>query len=72
MSKPRKRVLRFGDYINEPKRKSAKVYYIIKDEVSAYINNAISYGIDNPVLILISYRSAVDDPIYGVVWKEAI
>ena len=67
MSKPRKRVLRFGDYTNKLKRKSARVYYIIKDKMSIYINNIISYRIDNPILILIFYRSVVDDPIYGVV-----
>ena len=67
MSRSRKRALRFGDYIDELKRKSARVYYIIEDKVSAYINNIISYGIDNSILIPTSYRSAVDDPIHGAV-----
>ena len=65
--RPRKRALRFGDYTDELKRKSARVYYIIEDKISAYTNDIISHGIDNPVLIPISYRSAVDDPIHGVI-----
>ena len=72
MLRPRKRVSRFGDYTDEPKRKSARVYCIIEDEVSAYTNNTINYKINNSILIPIFYRSVVDDPIYGAVWKEAI
>ena len=67
VSRPRKRASRFEDYTDEPKRKSARVYCIIKDKVSAYINDATNHGINNPILILIFYRSAVDDPIYGAV-----
>ena len=67
VSRPRKRALRFGDYIDEPKRKSARIYYIIKDKISAYTNNIISYKINNPVPIPIFYRSAVDDPIHGAI-----
>ena len=67
MSKSRKRTSRFEDYIDKPKRKSARIYYIIEDKISTYINNAISYRINNPILISISYRSAVDDPIYGAI-----
>ena len=65
--KPRKRVLRFGDYTDKLKKKSARIYYIIEDEVSAYIHNIINYGINNFILIPIFYRSAVEDPIYGVI-----
>ena len=67
MSRPRKRASRFEDYTDKPKRKSARIYYIIEDEVSAYINNIINYRINNPILISIFYRSAVDDPIHGVI-----
>ena len=67
MLKPRKRISRFEDYINELKRKLAKIYYIIKDKISTYTNNIINYKINNPILIPISYRSAVDDPIYDVI-----
>ena len=70
--KPRKRVLRFGDYTDKLKRKSARVYYIIKDKISVYINNIINHRINNPILIFIFYRSAVDDSIYGAIWKKAI
>ena len=65
--KPRKRASRFGDYIDKLKRKLARVYYIIKDRVSAYTNNTTKYRINNPILIPISYWSAVDDPIYGAI-----
>ena len=37
ISKPRKKVLRFGDYTDKLKRKSARIYYIIKDKTSTYI-----------------------------------
>ena len=67
MSKSRKRVLRFGDYTDKPKRKSVRVYYTIEDKMSVYINNIISHKINNPILISISYRSAVDDPIHGAI-----
>ena len=67
ISRPRKRASRFGDYTDELKRKSARVYCIIEDEVSVYINDVISYGINNLILISIFYRSVVDDPIYGVI-----
>ena len=67
MLKPRKKASRFGDYTDKLKRKSARVYYIIKDKMSAYTNNIISYGINNPILIPIFYRSVVDDPIYGAI-----
>ena len=67
ISKPRKRISRFGDHTDKPKRKSARVYCIIKDKMSTYTNNTTSHKINNPILILISYRSAVDDPIYGAV-----
>ena len=65
--KPRKRVLRFGDYTDELKKKSARIYYITEDKVSIYINNVINYRINNLILISIFYRSAVDDPIYSVI-----
>ena len=67
VSKPRKRVSRFGDYINKLKRKLARIYYIIKDEISTYTNDIISHKIDNFILIPIFYRSAVDDPIHGAI-----
>ena len=67
MLRPPKRALRFEDYIDKLKRKSARVYYIIEDKISTYINNTINYRINNLILILIFYRSAVDDPIYGVI-----
>ena len=67
VSKPRKRVLRFGDYTDKLKRKLARIYYIIEDEVSIYTNNTTSYKINNFILISIFYWSAVDDPIYGVI-----
>ena len=67
MSRPRKRISRFRDYTDKLKRKLARVYYIIEDKVSTYINNIINYEINNLILIPISYRSAVDDPIYGAV-----
>ena len=67
MSKSRKKALKFEDYIDKPKRKSARIYYIIKDKISIYTNNAINYGINNFILISIFYRSAVDDPIYGAI-----
>ena len=60
-------VSKFGDYINKLKRKSARIYYIIKDKVSIYINNIINYKINNLILISISYRLAVDDPIHGAI-----
>ena len=65
--RPRKRVLRFGDHTDEPKRKSVRVYYIIENKISIYTNDVISYRINNSILISIFYRSAVDDPIYGAV-----
>ena len=67
ISKPRKRILRFGDYMNKLKRKSARIYYIIKDKVSIYINNITNYKINNLILISIFYRSVIDDPIYGAI-----
>ena len=67
MSKPRKGISRFGNYTDKLKRKSARVYYIIKDKISTYINNIINYKINNFILIFISYRSVVDDSIYGAV-----
>ena len=72
VSKPRKKASRFEDHTDEPKRKSARVYYTIKDEVSAHTNNTTSHGINNPIPIPTSYRSAVDDPIHGAAWKEAV
>ena len=65
--RPRKKILRFEDYTDKLKRKLALIYCIIKDKMSAYINNIINYKINNFILIPISYRSAVDDPIYGVI-----
>ena len=65
--KPRKKALRFGDYIDKPKKKLARIYYIIKNKISAYTNNTISHRINNFIPIFISYRSAVDDPIHGVI-----
>ena len=67
ISRSRKRASRFGDYIDKLKRKSARVYCIIKDKVSTYINNVINHRINNLILISIFYRSAVDDPIHGAV-----
>ena len=67
MSRPRKRVSKFGDHTDKPKRKSARVYYTIEDKMSIYINNIINYRINNFILISIFYRSVVDDPIYGVI-----
>ena len=70
--KSRKKVLRFEDYMDKLKRKLARIYYIIKNKVSAYSNNIISYKINSFILISIFYRSAVDDPIYDAVYKEVI
>ena len=67
VSRPRKRVSRFGDYTDKLKRKLVRVYYIIKNKMSTYINNTISYRINNPILIFIFYRSVVDDSIYGAI-----
>ena len=67
MLKPRKKASKFGDYTNKLKRKSARVYYIIKNKISIYTNNIINYKINNSILIPIFYRSAVDDPIYGAI-----
>ena len=67
MSKPRKRILRFGDHTDKPKKKLVQIYYIIEDKMSAYTNNITSHKINNFILISIFYRSAVDDPIYGAV-----
>ena len=67
VSRPRRRILRFGDYTDKLKRKLARVYYTIKNKMSTYINNVINYKINNLILILIFYRSAVDDPIYGAI-----
>ena len=55
MLKSRKRISRFEDYTDELKRKLARIYYIIKDKVSVYINNIINYRINNPILIFIFY-----------------
>ena len=65
ISKPRKRASRFGNHTDKPKKKSARVYYIIKDKVSTYTNNIVSHKINNPILIPISYQSVVDNPIHG-------
>ena len=65
--KPRKKVSRFEDYTDKLKRKSARIYYIIKSKIFIYTNNIINYKINNFILILIFYRSAVDDPIYGII-----
>ena len=65
--KPRKKALKFEDYADKLKRKSARVYYIIKNKISIYINNIISYKINNFILIPIFYGSIVDEPIYGVI-----
>ena len=67
LSKPRKRVSRFEDYTDKLKRKLARVYYIIKNKMFTYTNNATSHKINNFILIPIFYRSAVDDPIHGAV-----
>ena len=54
MLRPRKRAVRFEDS-GKYKRKSVRVYYIVKDDVNVYIGNAINHGVDNPVLIPTSY-----------------
>ena len=66
MLKPRKKVSRFEDHTDKSKRKSARIYYIIKDKISTYINNVTNHEINNFILISIFYRSVVDDPIHGV------
>ena len=43
----------------------------MEDDFNVYINDVINYGINNPVPIPTSYQSIINDPIYGVVWKEA-
>ena len=68
--KLRKRVIRFED-TNKHKRKSAKVYYIIKDDFNVYTDDATNYGINNLIPIPTSYQSTINDPIYGVVQKKA-
>ena len=55
MLKPRKRISKFEDYTDKPKRKSARIYYIIKDKMSSYTNNIINYKINNFILIPIFY-----------------
>ena len=50
----RKRAIRFENS-SKYKRKSAKIYYIVKDDVNVYINNVINYDINNPVPIPTSY-----------------
>ena len=67
ISKPRKKISRFGDYTDKPKRKSARIYYIIEDKISVYTNDVTSHRINNPVLISIFYRSVVDDPIHDAI-----
>ena len=54
MSKPRKRAARFED-IDKYKRKSVKVYYIVKDDLNVYTGDATNYDIDNPISIPTSY-----------------
>ena len=54
VSKPRKRIIRFED-TNKYKRKSVKVYYIVKDDFNVYINDIINYDINNPISISTSY-----------------
>ena len=68
--KPRKRAIRFED-IGKYRRKLVKVYYIVEDDFNVYISDIINYDIDNPISIPTSYQSAINDPIYDAVWKEA-
>ena len=43
----------------------------MEDDFNVYISDIINYGINNPVPIPTSYQSVINDPIYGIVWKEA-
>ena len=52
--KPRKRVIRFKDS-NKHRRKSARVYYIVKTDINVYTDNVINHGINNPIPIPTSY-----------------
>ena len=60
-----------NDYLDEQsRRKYARVYCTIED-IANVINKNTPHDIDNPVPILTSYDSAVNDPIYETLWKEA-
>ena len=52
--RPRKRTIRFED-INKYRRKSAKVYYIIKDDLNVYTGDITNYDINNLISIPTSY-----------------
>ena len=54
MSRPRKRAIRFED-ISKYKRKLARVYYIVKDDLNVYTDDAINHGINNLIPIFTSY-----------------
>ena len=71
MSKPRKRAARFEN-TDKHRKKSARVYYIVKDDLNVYISDATNHGVNNPVPIPTSYQSAINDPIYGTAWKKAV
>ena len=52
--RPRKRATKFED-INKYRRKLAKVYYIVEDDLNVYIGDVTNHGINNPILIFTSY-----------------
>ena len=52
--RPRKRIIRFEN-INKYKRKLAKVYYIVKNDLNVYIDDTTNHGINNPIPISTSY-----------------
>ena len=54
ISKPRKRAVKFED-INKYRRKSARIYYIVEDDLNVYIDDVINYGINNSIPISTSY-----------------
>ena len=64
--KPRKKAIRFED-TGKHRRKSARVYYIVEDDLNVYINDTTNHGINNPIPIPMSYQSTINDPIYGAV-----
>ena len=68
--KPRKKTIRFEDS-DKYKSKSTRVYYIMEDDVNVYIDNTTNYGINNPISILTSYQSTINNSIYGTAWKES-
>ena len=66
VSRPRKRATRFEDS-GKHRRKLAKIYYIVEDNINVYIDDIINHGIDNLIPIPTSYQSAINDPIHDTV-----